>query len=184
MNPRSWTRRAGLAATVAATASIAAAAWLVSPGSAAAPATCHGHVSVTKTPHDVDENALEYVFGCSEQIQAFSIFSTTKELSAYSPTAAALDASGNPAEGGKEFECGGDLPGFAHNCGKGIAKGGVTVRGELGTTDAPCSNEPTQWWLIAVDSAGNPHGPFNMGKRTRGCPKPKKVARAKRKATH
>jgi hypothetical protein len=179
-------------ACIVAASSIGAAAWLAQPGAAAAPASCHGHVSVaqTGTTHDVDENALEYVFGCSEQIQAFSVFSSSKELSQYGPGALVLNAAGTDAtaNGNKEFECGGDLPGFAHNCGKGIAKGGYTVRGEIGATDAPCTGEPTQWWLLAVDSAGNPHGPFNMGVRTRGCPKPKtaktKKAKTKSKKSH
>jgi hypothetical protein len=143
-------------------------------------------VSVATTAHEVDENALEYVFGCSDQIQAFSVFSTSKELSSYSPTGAVLAADGSNAtsSGNKEFECAGDLPGFAHNCGKGIAKGGITVRGELGATEAPCTGEPTQWWVLAVDSAGIPQGPYNMGKRTRGCPKPAKVKKKKSSKKH
>jgi hypothetical protein len=179
----SWTRRARLLACLTAVSSIGAAAWLAQPGSAAPPATCHGHVSVATTAHDVDENALDYLFGCSTTVVGYSVFSGSKELSSYSPTAAVMNTDGSDATAGgsKEFECGGDLPGLAHNCTKGILKPGIVARGELGATDAPCTAEPVQWWLITVDDAGQVAGPFNMGKRTRGCPTRTKNASSQKK---
>jgi hypothetical protein len=183
MTLASWTRRSRLTACTTIVASLAAAVWLAVPGSAAPPASCHGHVGVTAQAHQVDDNAIEYVFGCSAQVSGFTVFSTSKELSAYSPNASVLNTLGLDAtqNGNKEFECGGDLPGYSHNCGKGILKPGYVARGELSSTDVPCGGEPTQWWLVTVDDVGQMHGPFNMGKRTRGCPRAsaKKAKRAR-----
>lgn len=178
-----WTRKGRLIVCLALASSIGAAAWLTEPGSAAPAASCHGHVSVATTSHTVESNAIEYVFGCSTNIVGFSLFSTSKELSQYSPTAAVLKSDGGDAtnDGNKEFNCGGDLPGLAQNCQGGLLKPTFVARGELGSTEARCSNEPTQWWLVTVDDAGQVAGPFNMGKRTRGCPKVEKATTHTRK---
>jgi hypothetical protein len=169
---RKWTRRGRLLACLTLVSTAGAAALFSTPGSAAAPGTCQGHVDVAKTSKEVTSNALGYVLICDTNVVGFSVFSTTKELSEYSPTASVLKGDGSDAtsSGNKEFECGGDLPGYAHNC-KGLLKATYIAHGELGATNAPCAGEPTQWWAVVVDDAGQVHGPFSLGKRTRGCPK-------------
>jgi hypothetical protein len=156
---------------------------LAQSGSAAPQLSCHGHVSVGEEVHSIDENGLVYHFGCSDQINGFSVIAPG-ELVTYSPSAAALGPAGEDTtvSGNKEFECGGDLPGFAQNCGKGIGKAGYALRGEVGTDAAPCTALGIgHWLLIVVNPEGTPSGPFDMGK-TRGCPKPPKPVKPKTQA--
>jgi hypothetical protein len=139
-------------------------------------------VNVAKSAKEVTTNTLDYSFLCDGTVVAYSVFSTTKELSEYSPGAHVMkgDGSDATASGNKEFECGGDLPGFAHNCTKGLLLPTYLAHGELGATDRPCAGEPTSWWLVTVDDAGQVHGPFSLGTRTRGCPKAAGHGKAKK----
>jgi hypothetical protein len=143
-------RSRGYIAGVAALAAGCVGALALPGGASAAFVNCGAHMNRTDQVPGV-ARAMDYTFGCSEAVQAYSITSN-RQLDYFSPEA---DAFIGTEPTGESFACEGPLPGPGFGCHGSVAAWHHTI-GQLAPVRRPCAvtNQSRIWkvWLTVTVS--------------------------------